>query len=48
MSSGKWRPSCLGLNVLIEITGRIKKLLDGGNYVIGIYLFLIEAWDITL
>ena len=30
---------------LIEITGKIKKLLDEGNYVIGIYLDLTKAFD---
>ena len=30
---------------LIEITDKIKKLLDEGNYVIGIYLDLTEAFD---
>ena len=30
---------------LIEITDRIKKLLDEGNYVIGIYLDLTKAFD---
>ena len=30
---------------LIEITDKIKKLLDEGNYVIGIYLELTKAFD---
>ena len=30
---------------LIEITDKIKKLLDQGNYVIGIYLDLTKAFD---
>ena len=30
---------------LIEITDKIKKLLDEGNYVIGIYLYLTKACD---
>ena len=30
---------------LIEITDKIKKLLDEGNYVIGIYLDLTKAFD---
>ena len=30
---------------LIEITDKIKKLLDEGNYVIGIYLDLTKVFD---
>ena len=30
---------------LIEITDKIKRLLDEGNYVIGIYLDLTKAFD---
>ena len=32
---------------LIEITDKIKKLLDEGNYVIGLYLDLTKAFDIV-
>ena len=31
--------------VLIEITDKIKKWLDEGNYVLGIYLDLTKAFD---
>ena len=33
---------------LIEITDKIKKLLDEGNYVIGIYLDLTKAFDTVI
>ena len=32
---------------LIEITDKIKKWLDEGNYVLGIYLDLTEKFDIV-